>query len=288
MDGKRAGCAGCVAPTILFAVVLAGAVVPAPLWAQAGDIALLQRWDLGHLRGAWCLSFLMEPGKAADELPDGFLPVPIQEVKEVHPAIRRTSASEAQYSSWIPSRVCLYHFDTVTVDSQYEFTEDELDDMNETQTFGVWGIAARGAGAGDTAVAYFIRDFRVRDGSLRSVAEQARIRIDGMDVELELLPDSVDYRYQYGVAETNLMWDGHLASDTAWAVEPIEHRWVVRTMYGSLIPATLTFRPESRHYMVGILSTQGDEELAEALNASPIRMVGPMYLEGGGSLVFQK
>ncbi|MGH7657857.1 MAG: hypothetical protein ACREL6_06450, partial [Gemmatimonadales bacterium] len=126
-------------------------------------------------------------------------------------------------------------------------------------------------------------------GSLRAVARRGYLQVDGMDVELKLLPDSVDYRYRYRVAETTLTWDGHLsAPDTSRAVEPIEHDWLVRSTRGSLIRARLGLEPQSRHYMVGILSIQGDEELAEALNASPIRMVGPMYLGGSGSIAFER
>ncbi|MGH7658379.1 MAG: hypothetical protein ACREL6_09095, partial [Gemmatimonadales bacterium] len=105
---------------------------PTVLRAQADAGGILQRWDLQHLRGAWCLSFMMDPEKAAGELPDELVPVPVAEVDDVHPAVSRTAAAEAQYSSWIPSRVCLYHFDTVAVDDRYEFTEDDLQDMNET------------------------------------------------------------------------------------------------------------------------------------------------------------
>ncbi|MGH7656662.1 MAG: hypothetical protein ACREL6_00410 [Gemmatimonadales bacterium] len=272
---------------IVSALVLSAS--PAVLRAQADAGRVLQRWDLLHLRGGWCLSFMMDPEKAANELPDELVPVPVAEVADVHPAISRTATAEAQYSSWIPSRVCLYHFDTVAVDDRYVFTGDELEEMNDTQTIGIWGIAARGAGTVDSGVVFFIPDFRVRDGSLRAVARRGNLKVDGMDVELGLLPDSIDYRYQYRVAETTLTWDGHLsAPDTSRAVEPLEHNWLVRSTRGSLITATLGIEPLSRHYMAGILSIQGDEELAEALNASPVRMVGPMYLGGSGSIDFER
>lgn len=259
----------------------------ADLSAQGGAQAL-QQWELIHLRGGWCMAFLMAPDEAQHQLPGNFAPVAATALSTVHPALLRTVRDEAQYAGWVPARVCFYQFDTVRVDGRDRFEDGRLPDLNRTQVLGVWGIAARDTEHPDRGPAFVVKDFRTRDGRLQAMARRGSVRVDNMKVEMGLMPDTEERRWRYEFGKTTLTWDGHPSPDSTASVEPDSTSWVVRSLHGSDLRATFAWNPGSAWHMVGAVSIQGKDDLAQALGASPIRMIGPLYLEGGGQLTFYR
>ena len=107
-----------------------------------------------------------------------------------------------------------------------------------------------------------------------------------MDVALGRMPDSEEHRWQYGFGTTILTWDGHPAPDSTAIAGPDSTLWAMRSLHGGTIHARLMWSPGTVRYMFGAVSIQGKDDLAKALGASPIRMVGPLHLDGNGELRF--
>ena len=272
------------AAAALLLMLCAGRV---DLSAQRGG-ETLQQWELTHLRGGWCMAFLMAPEEARRQLRGSFAPVAAADLPGVHPALLRTVQEESQYSGWIPARVCFYQFDTVRVDGRDRFEDGRLPDLNRTQVLGIWGVAARDTEHPEQGTAFFVQEFRTRDGGLQAVARRASIRVENMRVKMGRMPDTEENRWRYEFGKTSLTWDGHPSPDSTASTEPDSTEWVVRSLHGSELRAMFSWDPGTAHSMVGAVSIQGKDDLAKALGASPIRMVGPLYLEGSGRLIFYR
>ena len=95
-------------PLGLAAVVFLAAATS--LRAQEAD----SDWHLEGLRTGFCIQLLVNPAsEAVPNLPSGFRALPASEAKDLHASLRDVIASQSEFASWAPSRLCFQAVDTI-------------------------------------------------------------------------------------------------------------------------------------------------------------------------------
>lgn len=263
---------------------VAGALLLAPASARAQGEQDVQQWTLRGLHAGMCISFLMDSSAAERQMSRDFHPRPASEMTGLNPAVERT-AGEGEYGKWIPSDFCLFYGDSLQMGGDI-ITHDPIRDNRDRELLAVWLVAAapnEGQGSPDQ---YFTPVLLTSNWRVSQRAQSVLIRADHTDAEAGKSPDSTeDDRYRVKVGKTTLIWDGHLA-ESAQAAEDRQQIWVTRGFRGSRTNALVDLRPDSAQAVAGLLRIQGKGDLADALRASPIRMVGPFVWGGTLELRF--
>jgi len=103
------------------------------------------------------------------------------------------------------------------------------------------------------------------------------------------VPGGTEDRYELKVGKTLIMFEGHAAPDSTLLTAPVEESWVFAGTRGGVVWRILAaLQPTSTRALVGALRIQGKDDLAMALRASPIRLVGPIYSGGTGEILFSR
>lgn len=264
--------------------VLAGALLLAAASAQAQSEKEIQQWTLRPLHAGLCLSFLMDSAAAERQMPRDFHPRPAREVTGLNPAVQRTT-QEGDYANWIPSDFCLFYGDSLRMGEDW-IAHDHIRDYRDRELLAVWLLAAvpdEGQGSPDQ---YFTPAVMTSNWQVAQRAQSVLIKADHVDAQAGKSPDSTENdRFQLKVGKTVLIWDGHLA-DSAQVAPARRQTWVTPGFRGSRSMALITLQPDSTQAIAGQLRIQGKGDLADALRASPIRMVGPFVWGGTLELHF--
>jgi hypothetical protein len=261
-------------------LILAAQAVPARAQKDPSPDAA---WSLEGLRNGWCLQFLIDPKGANIDLPRGARPLPASQTPNLHPAVQRLISDEPQYAAWIPSVVCAYFFEAVVIG------KDRISSNNPKNApallwWGVWSSSNIGT---DTAGMYALRCLGSNQGKIEGLSEvgQSRVSMEDVDLLVSKVPDSQDDRYVLGYEKTIITFDGHPSGDSLGGSE-LHQVWLADGTNSKVFRASIALRPAATHGLAGALRIQGKGELANALLASPIRLVGPVQSGGDGDIQF--
>ena len=274
-------------PLILLAMV-AGGVPWQSARAQSDSVEgepAGARWRLSEVRRSFCVQWLLNPDSLRTDLPDGVRLLPADSRTDLHPALRRVVASQPEYRSWTPSALCFYRMGGVVAESR---TIQGGADSAKAPVLGIWTVAAETGASGPRDLAL---ELRANDGDLRDAGEDAGLDLERLNISVGPVPRDDgpprpdETRYQIRFGKTVLVWDGRSAKDTMHTSAPVGWSWqAVRQKKGGWLIGALTLKPTESTMMIGSLRVEGKDPLARALQASPIRYVGPAYRGGEGEL----
>lgn len=249
---------------------------------SAKDLKEAQVWDLQGLRAGYCVRFLVDPRKAPRTPKNEFLLLRADQDKQLHPALRGVIATQPEFASWAPSRLCFYYLDAVQMGSHRVAHKD----ARKPQMMAVWSLAT--AVRGTKARRDFVVEMFGGRGRLSRAAEGTGVSMEEVRASVSDAADSIADVYSVKVGKTLLVWNGRPAGDSTRVTRPIVESWSLVGLRSLGIWQTeLTFAPVWSRPLVGSLRVEGKGDLAKALKGSPIRFVGPLYHGGGGRLRFR-
>ncbi len=265
---------------LAFAALLLGG--SKPLAAQDAS-EVRARWETGPVKTGWCVYFLMEPGKAAEDLARGHETVGVLQTEGWHPALRRLAESDATYANWVPSRVCQILFDTIWVGSR-RYVEGT---RRSPVGLGFWEVAARPS-QGDGGVFGVARILATNSGDLKRRMETEFVPLSMARLTSGPIPDSRDERFEVELDRTTVTFDGHPVADSTLDAVELRHRFVVQGERLMLWTVELQIAPERMALFSGGLRFVGKGALAKAMSRSPIRIVGPVFSGGRAVVTFTR
>jgi hypothetical protein len=252
-------------------------------------------WQLEDLRSGFCVQLLVDSGTVARGLPPDLHPVRADQVPDLHPTLRIVVQNQPEYGSWIPSKLCLYYFAGVDAGA----ARVQSKDSRKAPLLAAWTAAAAEVGSGarrDVAL-----EFVSGSGRLSRAAQRAGVNMIEAHSVIGMVPfvseegvPSSDSRYQLKIGKTLITWDGRAVGDSTRVDKPIEADWLARGRRSETSRRTdwwharLLLAPAWSRGMAGSLRVQGKDDFAQALKASPIRFVGPVFSEGRGELHFER
>lgn len=251
-----------------------------PLSLQAQDTGALAEpkvtWEIGEGQGNWCVHLLLDPRAAADLAIRGQRPVAARDYPLLHPALRRVLTDEPQYAEWVPSQVCLWFTKGVSIGKRdYE----RADGGKKPLAIFWWGLVATGdrlgSGPGLSQIV-----LATNNSGLKRQMELSFIQMERIEINREPVPESDDEQYRLRLDRTDLIFSGHPRPDSTLSLGPVGHHWAVRGDGNRVWQVEFSAYPTRMSALPGALRFQGKGKLAEALSASPIRLVGT-FLEGG-------
>ena len=241
-------------------------------------------WQLEGLKRCFCVDFLMEPEPAAKRLPKGYRPVPAHRFATLHSALARLIEDEPDYRDWIPSAVCTFGSSAIVVDGR-RITERE---SASREMIGMWAIAGTPEGE-DVDDLWVLHDFLTNNHRIKRTAEGSLLKLRVIDEEIGKDEERItEDHHSLKIGKTRLTWVGHLSGDSSRAEGPWHRRWRLKGNRGSKWLVEVAIEPGWYRPMVGALRVEGKDNLAKALKASPIRMLGPAFWGGSGEIVFQR
>lgn len=241
------------------------------------------KWTVENTRAAWCVHFLVDPQTAGEGLPPGYSPLPATAAPELHPAMQRAVADEPQYASWVPSALCSYYFVSLLVGGR----RIDDDKPGNVPALAWWGVLAAEGSAADARVVYALRQFGTNNWKIQKPATSAMLDLADVDMLAGKVPPGTDDRYELQIGKTVLLFDGHPAPDSTLRTAPLDQSWVFSPARGGVVwRISANLQPVLTRALVGALRIQGKDDLANALRASPIRLVGPIYSGGTGQILF--
>ncbi len=267
------------APLITLSWTLSVLVLlPLALRAQASTALAEAKvtWEIGEGQGSWCVHLLVEPRAASDLAIRGQRTVAARDYAPLHPALRRVITDEPQYAEWVPSQVCLWFTKGVSIGKR---DYDRADGGKKPLAIFWWGLAATGDRLGaEPGLSQIV--LATNNSGLKRQMELAFIQMERIEINREPVPESDDEQFRLRLDRTDLFFSGHPRPDSTMTVGPVVHHWAVRGDGNRVWQVEFSAYPTRVSALPGALRFQGKGKLAEALAASPIRMVGTM-LEGG-------
>ena len=254
-----------VTRALLLAALLIA--LPAPASAQAP----VASWMLEGVLDRFCVSYLVEPGLASRLLGSRFTPVPAEQIEGLNPAVVAVVAGEPAYRGWIPGEVCLVEATRVRSGSR------TVSEGGHPVTLGWWALS----GAAEGGAPMLRGTLLSASTSLRRLATDQLIQLDGVDYSRVVLPGTPDHRRTLEFGGATLTWEGRVLDPP---VTPARQEWLLAVdgKRSRRLAAQLTATDTWERAPVGNLKVLGESDLARSLTGSPIRMVEP--LRGGGSL----
>jgi hypothetical protein len=134
---------------------------------------------------------------------------------------------------------------------------------------------------------WFAVERLTNDWHLERQAKASFIPMTIIKRTLAPVPESTRHRYELKIGKTTLTWDGDLAGrDSTPTTEAPEAGLMFTGLRSIRWNATAASRPDWTRHLPGLFRVEGKDDLADALQASPIRMFGPMYWGGDARLDF--
>lgn len=229
------------------------------------------------------MRFLLDPRQAPRTPKDKFLLLRADQDRNLHPALRRLIATQPEFASWAPTRLCFYYLDAIQIGDHREADKKG----RKPQLLAVWSLATVMVGTNSQ------RDFVVElyggRGGLSRAAEGTGVSMEEVRASVLDAADTIPDVYSVKVGKTLLVWNGRPAGDSTRVSQPIVESWSLVGLRSLGIWQTeLAFAPQWSRSLVGSFRVEGKGDLAKALKASPIRFVGPLYRGGGARLRFRR
>jgi hypothetical protein len=239
-------------------------------------------WTLEGLRTGQCVRFLLDPTVARRGLRAGTRPLAASQEETLHPALRGVIDGQPEFAGWTSSSLCLFYGDALTLGGRRFGGKDP----RKQQMIGLWTVAVSEQGSG--ARQHVVLDFFGVGGGLVQAAGNAKVRFRQAKSSVSKVPGTDNELYAVKIGKTRLTWNGRAAGDSTRVEQPIQESWLVQGTIGTVWRVHATLKPEWSRPLVGLLSVEGKDDLAKALQASPIRFVGPLYQGGGAELRFSR
>lgn len=244
-------------------------------------------WQLERLHQGFCVQLLVDPADVARRLPRDARPLAAEQATDLHASIESIVASQPEFASWAPARLCLFYFDGVQAGGRRVSHKER----RKAPMLALWTVAAvePTGQRGDVALEIFTNNSR-----LERTAEDANVDLRVARTTVGDVPEddegrpSPDDRYEIRIGKTLITWDGRPAGDSTPQGPPFACAWRAEGRRGGWVEGSLTVHPSMTGGMIGSLKVSGKGELADALRKSPIRFVGPGYQGGSGSLAFHR
>lgn len=270
-------------------VAILGIVASSGLTAEArgqdsSDAQAAQAdWRFPHPRKGFCIELLLDPARLRD-VPDGVRLLPADGYKDLHPVLRQVITTQPEFKSWSPSSLCFYYLDRIVGPSK---TVSAAKDPSKRPVLGIWTVAGHSDGSGPDNI---VLDARSNNGDLRDAADHVGLDLDDLSSSIGPVtredgpPRPEERRYQIRFGKTLLVWDGRGGHDTTSNPPAVSWHWQARGPNRRWITGELTLTPAASAPMLGSLRVEGKDAMARALQASPVRYVGPSYEGGEGEL----
>lgn len=237
-------------------------------------------WTLEGLRAGQCVRFLMDPRLAGKQVRDGLRPFRADQVQSLHPALRSAIEGQPEFTPWIPSSLCLFYVDAVHLGGRRYGSKDP----RKRQMIGAWTLAATEQRTG--ARRDLVLELFGTRGDLVQAAGSAKVRFREAQSAVSKAAGTDNDLYEIRIGKTRLVWNGRAAGDSTRVEQAIQESWLAKGASGAFWGVRTTLKPVWSRPLVGVLSVEGKDDLANALKASPTRFVGPVYYGGGGELRF--
>lgn len=252
---------------------------PAPLTAQSASA----RFDITGIQRLFCVNFLVEPGQAAEMLGSRFRPIIAGEASSLASPIRMLIDGEPEYATWVPGQVCMLEAGAI------KHGTEVASEVGKRVAMGWAALRAREASAPPSdASSWRTLEYFSSDRVLRRQVRDALVNMDGGDFEVgEAIGNTTDERVRLKAGGTELIWEGRVAGENAPA-RATRQLLMVDGRRNDLWASSMDLTPVTERPLVGTLQIQGKSVLAEAMKASPIRMVGPLQSGGTGVIAFAR
>lgn len=258
---------------LVASLALLAAMGAAPAAAQ--DTPQRVTWFLKGLHTGLCVDFLVSPAVAQAQFTRGGTPTPIESLSAQLPALARVASDEVTYHGWVPARYCWYLYREAVARGKI------VQLSRGRQPVGVGYLAIAGTDLPDSAEAMVVTLF-TNSGTLAGMADDARLRIEEIDLTIGLIPTLEDSpterRYLAKHGKTTIQWDGGPGSPRPQ--ESTSLRLAEVTKGNSLRGLRSSFTPDSAFVASGNLRVTGGGQVQMMLAASPIRLV-TSFLRGG-------
>lgn len=258
---------------------------PATAQRPGQPIVAALQWTLRGVEFAACVDFLMEPEAAAEQLAPGYQAVPAAAFTRLNPVLGKEDATDSVYRRWIPSRVC-------TVEAKFMAVGDRLAEPDEKmgrEVVGYWGIAATRTDSAPQYDRWFAARLWANDWHVERYTEAAYIPLDLFKRSLDSVPETTQHHYEVKIGKTILSWNGQLVGRDSTPADSIPPTVLIfpgqrGTRWVAEVSAPLAWQ----RYLPGVFRVEGKDDLAKALQASPIRLFGPMVWGGDSRVAFHR
>lgn len=229
------------------------------------------------------MRFLLNPSQAPKFPKNDFLLLRADQDPSLHPALRQVIATQPEFRSWAPSRLCFYYLDAIQIGDHREADKKH----QKPQLLAMWSLAT--VAVATKAQRDFIVDLYGGRGGMGRAAEGTGVPMEEVRADVAAAVDTVPDAYSVKIGKTLLVWNGRPARDSTRVTQPLVESWSIVGLRNLGIWQTeLELGPQWSQPLVGSLRVEGKGDLAKALKASPIRFVGPLYRGGGAKLRFRR
>lgn len=269
----------------ILPLAAAAALILAPsLGAQAAATSDPLQWEVGAATSGWCVYFLMEGTEAQKDLTRGHRLVLASEAKNLPRALQQAIAEDPKYADWVPSELCTYYVEAVWSGGR----RFDKGDKNTPMALIYWGVAAaEGQSAWDGEMSLKVAG--TNSFPLTRWMEVQGLHIDRIPIDRD--PDPVapeDSQYVIKMEGATITFIGHMNPDSVTPPAPRQATGVFNGPVNSVWKMSFSYTPERMASLGGSLKIVGKRDLAKALNASPIRLLGASVVGGKGAVGFSK
>ncbi len=254
-----------------------------PLLPAGGQVSLTapSEWTFRNAQGGYCISYLVSPTEAAKLAPKEAELAPAGRGEGLYPSLARVVQDEAEFSRWIPARLCVGLWEEVVVDGRVVGTM-KPDKPIVIVTHTLQATSYQGAPVREVLLGWY-----TDHSGVSRAADQAGQRIGRVTRGMVAGRRGADSITTISVDGIKLIWQGRRGVDSsvatthsvsfgytgqrgnAWIGELREDGGVSRLQYGGL-------------------SIEGGNARAKALRASPDRAIGPVRVGGEGRLSLRR
>jgi hypothetical protein len=272
-----------VTPRRLAALLALLGIVAAPASAQGrpGGAAAFS-WVVKDLRLAACMDFLIEPSFAEKQVPEEYHLIPAGRFSALSPVLARELTGDSVHTAWIPASVCVLEGASVTAGDQFVASNKP----GESVMVAYWGIAATRATGEPRFDQLYVAEFWTSDWHIQKPSQDALVHVSTLKRSQVKLPESVNDRYELKIGKTVLTWDGQLKRDSTATTGPLAAALLYDGQRGVRFTATVTGQPTWTRNPAGVFRVSGKDDLAKALQASPVRHFGPLFWGGDARVDF--
>ncbi len=257
----------------LIVALALGPVAASPLELTAQDGApepeAKVAWELGPGEGGFCIHFLVAPREAAGLLLKGQQPLSAADVPDLPAPLRRVVADEPQYAGWVPSQACVWFTEALTANRR----RYDRGDGGKPLALFWWGLAATsdllGGKPGLSQVV-----LATNSSGLKRQMELVFIEMERINIDRDSVRESEDEEIRFRLDRTVVAFAGHPRPDSTLVPAAVEYRSVVKGDGNRLWTVEFNAAPTGITALAGSLRIQGKGALADALTASPIRLIG--------------
>ena len=254
-----------------------------PLLSVRAQESTEATWLLEGAQGGFCIWYLVDPAVAVGMAEGGTTLRPAMGMgRDTSAQLARVVRDEPKFGQWIPAAVCIGFYAAFSVDGK-ELSKAKADRPIVLLTS---FLAADGPRTVPGA-RYDLLTMASNDRALGREAERAGFNFGDVSVVTREKNPGADPEVTITLGKTTFIWSGHPRGTSSVGT--------TRSMsfgYGgtrnSSWKVTMEARPQTVDTLVGAFRVVGNDRLAKALLASPIREVTMRDIGGEATFAFQR